>query len=339
MDCLFLGDTERTAHFCGGKMNIQPTDLGKDRVTDRKSLHGHCGAHAHGHSHAMSDIENNGRRLFLAAALIGGFMIIEVIGGLISGSLALLADAGHMLSDFASLILAWYAFHVSKQPATAAFSYGKDRFQVVAAFINALTMFFLCIWISVEAIGRIIEPVEVLSGTMMVVAVVGLAVNIAAFAVLSTADQDNMNVRGAMMHVLGDVLGSVAAIAAAGIIMATGWVLADPLLSLVVVTIIARHAYPLLRQSGHILMQGTPAELDPVEIRQDLVAHVPGVTGVEQIHLWSLTQTRQMATLRTSLADGVDAAAAVDGIKERLGSQFGIEHVTVEIAYGEHLHR
>ncbi|MEM9138925.1 MAG: cation diffusion facilitator family transporter [Pseudomonadota bacterium] len=295
----------------------------------------HSHSHALSHGHGVSDVENNGGKLLLAAALIGGFMLVEVVGGLISGSLALLADAGHMLSDFASLLLAWYAFHVTKQAATTKFSYGRDRLQVVAAFVNALTMFFICIWITVEAVGRLLQPVEVLSGTMMAVAAVGLAVNIGAFLILSGADKDNLNVRGAMMHVFGDLLGSVAAIVAAGIIMATGWSVADPLLSLLVVAIIARGAYPVLREAGHILLEGTPAELDVGEITKTLVETVPGVQSIHHFHIWSLTQARPMATLHVVIAEDADIGQVIRNVKACLLREYGFDHATVEVEFNE----
>ncbi|MEM6664176.1 MAG: cation diffusion facilitator family transporter [Pseudomonadota bacterium] len=317
-------------------MTDRPTDVNDGQAHSHLHSHDHAHSHAHafGHAHGVSDLENNGRKLFVAAALIGGFMFIEVVGGLISGSLALLADAGHMLSDFASLVLAWYAFHISKKPATADFSYGRDRLQVVAAFVNALTMFFIGIWITVEAVGRLLQPVDVLSGTMMAVALVGLLVNIVAFFVLSSADKDNLNVRGAMMHVIGDLLGSVAAILAAGIIMATGWIIVDPLLSLLVVAIIARGAYPVLRQAGHILLEGTPQELDTDDIRTDVITNVDGVSEIHHFHIWSLTQARPMATLHAVLIEGANIGHVISGIKGRLLHHHGIDHATVEVEYG-----
>ncbi|MGI9416846.1 MAG: cation diffusion facilitator family transporter, partial [Geminicoccaceae bacterium] len=207
-------------------------------------------------------------------------MIAEVVGGLISGSLALLADAGHMLSDFASLVLAWFAFHIAKRPATQALSYGTDRFQVLAAFVNGMTLIFLCLWIFVEAVQRFLAPVDILSGTMMAIAILGLLVNVTAFLILSSADKDNLNIRGAMMHVVGDIFGSIATIAAAGMIMVTGWTVADPILSLLVVALILRGAYYIVKDSGHILLEGTPAFLDPEDIERDLTDNVDDLEDV-----------------------------------------------------------
>lgn len=295
--------------------------------------HGHGHGHSHGHGHAADDVARNGRRMGFAAVLTGSFMVAEVIGGLVAGSLALLADAGHMLSDFASLVLAWYAFRISARPATRKMSYGVDRFQVLAAFVNGMTLVFLCIWIVFEAVGRLLEPVEVLSGTMMVIAVLGLLVNIAAFLVLTGADKQNLNVRGALLHVIGDVLGSVATIVAAGIIMATGWMAADPILSMLVAAIILRSAYYVVRESGHILLEGTPAFLDPDEIDDDLTRNVEELVEVHHFHAWSITQARTVATLHAKVPDGVAPDRIIKDVKKRLKERYGINHATVEIEF------
>lgn len=172
---------------------------------------------AHSHAHAKNET-----RLAVAAGLTGLFMFAEVAGGLISGSLTLLADAGHMVTDFASLTLAWFAFRLARRPADWKRTYGFDRLQVLAAFTNGLALFAIAGWIVWEAIGRLMTPEEVLGGIMLAVACAGLVVNVIAFALLHSADTDNLNMRSAALHVMGDLLGSVAAIAAAGVILTTG---------------------------------------------------------------------------------------------------------------------
>ena len=255
----------------------------------------------HTHDHGAS-----ARRIFWALLLTGGFMIAEVIGGVISGSLALLADAAHMLIDTVSLLFAWLAFRLSSRPADRARTYGYHRFPVLAAFTNGIALVFIVIWIFIEAVERLFEPTEVLAGPMLVVAALGLAVNVAAFAVLQGADRRNLNVRGALLHVLGDMLGSVAAIAAALVIMTTGWMPIDPILSVLVGLLILRSAWLLVRDAAHVLLEGVPEALDVRDIGRDLVAHVPCVEDVHHVHAWSLSQDRSLLTLHARVGEGAN---------------------------------
>jgi cobalt-zinc-cadmium efflux system protein len=263
--------------------------------------------------------------------LTGGFMLVEVAGGLISGSLALLADAGHMLADFAALALAWLAFRFSRWPADRDRSYGFDRLQVLVAFSSGLSMFAIAGFILYEAVHRIAQPVPVLGGTMLAVAAAGLLVNIVVFAVLHGADRDNLNVRAASLHVLGDLLGSVGAIIAAGTIIVTGWLAADPLISVVVAFLILRSAWKVVYDSGHILIEGSPAGFSSAEIESDLKASIAEIEDVHHVHAWSITQERPMVTLHARLCDDGNADAAVQAIKSRLRERFGVTHATVEI--------
>ncbi len=281
----------------------------------------------------MADIENNGRMLGLVALLIGSFMIAEFVGGLLSGSLALLADAGHMLSDFVSLTLAWYAFRLSRRKPTPRMSYGVDRLQILVAFGNAMLMIFLCVWIVSEAVHRIIEPGAILSEMMLVIAAIGLVVNVLALVIISRANRDNLNVRGARLHVMGDLLGSLAAIAAAGIIMVTGWTVADPLLSLVMVAIILRNTWPVMKDSAHILLEGSPDHLTRRDIGEDLAGHIDDIVDVHHVHVWSITQARTMATLHARVRESAVPHDVIVRVKERLRDGYGIEHATVEIEF------
>lgn len=177
--------------------------------------HDHAQDHAHGHAHGHTiDIAGNEKRLLLAMGITGVFMVAEVVGGILSGSLALLADAAHMFTDSASLALAWLAFRVSRRPQDKHRSYGYHRFQVLAAFVNAVSLIAIAVWIVVEAVNRLVNPIEVQGGTMIVIATLGLLANLAVLAILHTGDRDNLNIRGAALHVMGDLLSSVAAIAA-----------------------------------------------------------------------------------------------------------------------------
>ena len=290
--------------------------------------HGHSHDHAHGH-HAGD--ERNAARIGIAALLTGGFMGVELAGGLIAGSLALLADAGHMLSDFGSLALAWVGFRMARRPADSRRTFGFRRFPVLAAFVNGLTLFFIAVWIVAEAIGRLNNPHTIEPMLMTWVAVAGLGVNIAAFVVLHGAERDNLNVRGALLHVVGDLLGSVAAIIAGVIIMTTGWVEADPILSIVVALIILRSAWSLTMQSAHILLEGAPHNISLDAVTHDLVAQIDGVLDVHHAHLWSLDGRRSMMTLHARIANSAEGPIVVALIKARLHATHGIDHATVEI--------
>ena len=282
---------------------------------------------AAGHSHGAG----NERAIGIAALLTGTFMFAEVVGGVVSGSLALLADAGHMLTDFASLVLAWFAFQLARRPADWKRSYGFDRFSVLAAFVNGLSLFAIAIWITVEAYHRLNEPIEVMGGVMLWVALGGLLVNILAFWILSRGEGDNLNVRAAALHVAGDLLGSVAALVASIVIIFTGWTPIDPLLSVFVVLIILKSAWAVVRESGHILLEGAPRGLDSRAVAEAIVEGVPGVTRAHHIHAWSITQERPMITLEADVAPGTDVSAAKASIKELLEKSFEMSHATVEI--------
>jgi cobalt-zinc-cadmium efflux system protein len=293
--------------------------------------HEHIHDHDHPHNHAPDVTRSNQRRVLAAMCLTAGFMVAEVVGGILSGSLALIADAGHMATDTAALFLAYIAFRLAARPANANQSYGYHRAETLAAFVNALTMIALVGWIFFEAVQRFFEPVQVLGGLMLWVAAGGLLVNVLAFWLLHSGEKENLNMQGAAVHVLGDLLGSVAAIVAAIVILYTGWTPIDPLLSVFVALLILRSAIALARQSGHILMEGTPKGLDMEEIKSDLLNSVAGIEDVHHLHAWSLTATRDVMTLHVRIAEGVNTDAALSAIKERLSHKFQIEHATVQI--------
>lgn len=280
---------------------------------------------SHSHSH------NDSRRVVIALCLTGAFTVVEAVAGLLTGSLALLADAGHMLTDTLALALAAFAFRLARRPADVRRSYGYQRFQILAAFANAITLIFIVGWIVIEAVARLIDPQPVLATGMLLVAIGGLVVNIFAFAVLHGGDRNNLNMRGAALHVLGDLLGSVAAIVAAVIILLTGWLPADPLLSVVVAMLVLRSAWQLLRRSAHILLEGTPDWLDVQQMQDFLVQEVPSVDGIHHVHAWGLTQSDAMLTMHVKLANTADPTAVVRELKRLLGTQYGIHHSTIEV--------
>lgn len=290
-------------------------------------------AHDHDHSHGAHDHTHgaNERSVGIAALLTGAFMIAEVIGGVVSGSLALIADAGHMLTDFVSLILAWFGFRLTRRPASWHRTYGYDRFSVLFAFVNGLTLFVIAGWIVFEAWQRLNQPVEILGGLMLWVAVLGLAVNVVAFLILRQGDKSNLNIRAAALHVAGDLLGSVAAICAALIIIATGWTPIDPILSVVAACIILRSAYKVVSESAHILLEASPAGIDVRDIAADLKEKVPGVIEIHHVHAWSISQERPMITLHAKIGADANTPDVLQSIKHRIEEKFSIDHATVEI--------
>lgn len=279
---------------------------------------------------------SNRRRVQMALVLTGTFMLVEVAGGLLSGSLALLADAGHMLTDTMALALAAFAFRVSERPADAKRSFGYHRFQILAAFVNGLTLLAIVAWILFEALQRFMDPPRVTGDLMLTVAAAGLLVNIVVFSILHRGDQENLNIRGAALHVLGDLLGSVAAIAAAIVIIATGWMPIDPLLSVVVACLILRSAWLLVKRSAHILLEGTPEWLDVGQMQERLTANVPQICGIHHVHVWGLTSQYLMLTMHISVArDHADTTTVVRQVKLLLNDEFGIRHSTIEVESGE----
>ena len=298
------------------------------------------GAHSHssrdhhaagGHSYPASG--NRGRVLF-AAILTSVFMVAEAIGGILTGSLALLADAGHMLTDAVALVLAYAAYRVSERPGTSRMTYGFDRLKILVAYTNGLTVLGIAIWIVVEAVQRLAAPSPVLGGAMLLVAAAGLAVNLIVLAVLHGGDRGSLNLRGAILHVLGDLLGSVAAIAAAGIIILTGWLPADPILSILVAMLLVRSALALMRESSVILLEGSPPHIARNEVAEDLVRNVEGVVDVHHMHVWGLDDRRLIATLHARLQQGSDAEAVIAALKLRLAQKHSIGHATIEVETG-----
>jgi len=259
-------------------------------------------------------------------------MVVEVLGGIFSGSLALIADAGHMLTDTATLFIAWFAAQIAQRPADTLRSYGYQRTQILAAFINGIAFIAIVLWILVEAIRRIISPIQVHGEMMIIIASIGLAVNLLAFWILHTDDHHHdLNLRAALIHVLGDLLGSVAAIIAAGVIIATGWMPIDPLLSVLVALLILQSAWRVVRQAGHILLEGTPEDLDAQRIRDVLKAEVAAVDEVHHIHLWSLTPSYPLLTLHANIKPGSDYVQTLQQIKQVLVHHFKIQHSTVQL--------
>lgn len=284
------------------------------------------------HEHVPLEHADNETRLGRAFFLILSFTAIEAIGGYFSNSLTLLADAGHMFLDSSALGLSWYAMRLARREHTRTHSYGYHRFQVLAAFINGLTLLALCAWIVIEAISRIETPTQILPIPALTVAITGLVVNVVAFRMLHGSQ--NLNVRSAALHVLGDLLGSCAAIAAALGVLVFGWMWLDPVLALLIAAILLRGAWRICRESVHILLEGVPHDIDLEEIRNTLTAQVAGVMEIHHVHAWALTSERPMVTLHATVEDSTDEHDAVTDIKTVLMKSFGIGHSTIQVERG-----
>lgn len=266
-------------------------------------------------------------------ALTGGFMGVEVVAGLLSGSLALLADAGHMLTDAASLGLAWLAGRLAVRPADQRRSYGYHRLRILAAFVNGISLLAIAVWISVEAVRRLISPQPVEGEAVMIVAVAGLIVNLVALRLLGGHSHGDLNIRGAALHVMGDLLGSVAALAAGAIIWLTGWLPADPLLSLLVCGVLVHGGLRVVRATAHVLLEGSPDAIAPEAIRQALTGAVPALIGVHHVHSWMLTPDRPLITLHAQVREGADHDRVLADIHAELARRFKVDHATVQLEY------
>lgn len=289
----------------------------------------------HGHKH-LNDDESHGRNvtskrnLLWALSLTGTFMVVEVIGGLISGSLALLADAGHMLTDTAALLLAYSALYFASKPADSKRTFGYGRLQVLAAYTNGVFLILLTGWIVWEAIHRFIEPNPIQSLSMLTVAIIGLLVNVSVFKILHSAGDSNINIRSAMLHVLGDLLGSVGAIIAAIIIWVWGILWVDPLLSIFVSMLILRSAYYIIKDASHILLEGAPIGISMNKIRADLMS-INGVIDIHHMHAWSLSEAEQMMTFHALVDKSENSDKLLEKMLQRLKTAHGIGHATIQV--------
>jgi cobalt-zinc-cadmium efflux system protein len=273
--------------------------------------------------------------LLIALVLTALFMVVEAAAGFFSHSLALLADASHMLTDAVSLGLAFAAVRISRRPADARRSYGYDRMQVLAAFLNGVALIALSVWITVEAVLRLFNPQQILAGPMLVVAIIGLVVNLLAFGVLHSGDKDNLNMRGAIAHVISDMLGSAAAIVAALAILLCGWTQADPLLSALVSLLILRNAWHITRQSAHVLLEGAPDGFDVSTLETELPRAIAGIRNIHHVHAWMLSPEKPMLTLHACIDSDADADVLTLQINTHLRKHHRIAHATIQIERGD----
>ncbi|MGO0062171.1 cation diffusion facilitator family transporter [Brevibacillus fluminis] len=298
------------------------------------SHHGHDPGHAHGHAHHGHDHtrEGNKKGLMLALIITAGIMLLEFFGGLFTNSLALLSDSGHMLSDASSLALSLVAIWFAARPATPAKSYGYYRFEILAALFNGVTLFIVAGFIIWEAWERFWNPPVVASGSMMIIAFVGLAANLlSAWALLRKGDvKNNVNLRSAYLHVIGDALGSVGAIAAGLIMSLFGWYVADPLISVIVALLILKGAWSVIAHALHVLMEGTPLTVDQVKVRQTL-EQIDGVLNVHDMHIWTITSGLDSFSCHLLITEDTDSQAVLQTAIHQLEETFSIAHCTIQV--------
>lgn len=288
-------------------------------------------AHTHSHQHASQD--TNAKRLLWAFAITALFMVAEVIGGLLSGSLALLADAGHMLTDAAALLVALIAVQFARRPPNSRRTFGWLRLTTLAAFVNALALVLITLLIVWEAIQRFSHPQPVAGWMMLTIAVAGLLANIASFWILHHGSEEkNLNVRAAALHVLGDLLGSVGAIIAALVILWTGWTPIDPILSILVSCLVLRSAWSLLKESVNELLEGAPGAIDIETLKKRLSRGIPEVRNVHHVHIW-LVGEKPLMTLHVQVIPPHDHDALLGRIHHFLEQEYQIEHATVQMEY------
>jgi len=314
-----IGDVGRAIH--GGailaSMNVPHSHHG--------SLHAHDGD---AHDHELPVDATTMRALGAALVLTAGYAVVEAAGGWLAGSLALLSDAGHMATDAAALGLALFAQWVARRPPSPRASYGYARAEVLAAFVNAIALLLLVGFIVIEAIRRVANPAPVAGGAVLGIAAVGLLVNLVTAWVLSRAPSST-GARSALLHVLSDALGSIAAIVAGAVILTTGWTPIDPLLSLLTAVLILRATWRLLAQTTGVLMEGVPTHLDYREIGTALT-EIPGVTGVHDLHIWHMSARHPALSAHITLDSGDEWPRILDAARHMLATRFRIDHVTLQ---------
>ena len=299
--------------------------------------------HHHGHSHGILDAHDHTqalrgaskRNLTLALILIGGYMVVEIIGGVLSGSLALIADAGHMLTDAAAIGLALAAMHFATRAASARRTFGYHRLEILAALVNALALGGISVWVMIEAYHRFTRIPEVEGGLMLVVGSIGLVVNVAAARVLHRSVKHSINVEGAFQHVIADLLGSVAVVVSGLLIWAFGWHIADPILSVLIGILILFNTWRLLAKVVHILLEGAPEHIDLYALG-NRIEMVEGVAGIHDVHCWTLAPGYDALSAHVTVEPGFrERAGHNDDLLNRLRdiayNEFKIQHVTIQI--------
>ena len=319
-----------------------------DSPAGPEHAHAHHGAGGHDHTRELRG--KSKRSLVTTLVLITGYMVAEVVGGILSGSLALLADAGHMLTDAASIGLALLAMHVAERPPSARRTFGYRRIEILAALLNALTLWLIAAWVVVEAWHRFRDVPDVDGGLMLSIGAVGLVVNVVAAWVLHRSAEDSVNVEGAFRHVMADLLGSVGVVVSGGLVWAFGWTLADPILSVVIGVLILLSTWRLLAKVVHVLLEGAPDHVDVSRLCREL-QKVEGVVEVPDIHVWTIAEGYDALSAHV-LVDPDYPSSRLEPVLRRLRAivsrDFGIHHVTIQVeqspdhcsehSHADHLH-
>ncbi|HEY9017911.1 cation diffusion facilitator family transporter [Thiomicrospira sp.] len=291
-------------------------------------MHSHPSPH---HSHTAKPNQKNQRKIIIAAILTFTYMTVEVVGGIWVNSVALIADGMHMLTDSIALVIAWWGFHIAQKPATERMTFGYMRAQILTAFVNGAALLLISAGIVAMAIERMFNPHEVMGAEMFIIAIIGLGINLTVFIMLHSGDQQNLNMRGATLHFMGDTLASIAVITAAIIIYFSGWNIVDPILSILVACIIAFNAFKLTRSAATILLEGVPAGYEIQAIKDDLAERFPYLEQIHHIHLWAIAEQQVMMTLhaKTDLSHINDET--LFEIKTYLNDHHAVHHVTLQL--------
>lgn len=299
-------------------------------MSDHGHVHGDEGQGGHGgHSHGVS-ADADRRWLGIAFVLIVSFMSVEVVIGLAAGSLALLSDAAHMLTDAASIVLALIAMRLAARPARGGYTFGLKRAEILSAQANGLTLLLLAVWLAYEAVRRLINPPEVTGSLVLITALAGIVVNVAAAWCISKANRTSLNVEGAYQHILNDLFGFVATAVAGLIVMTTGFARADAIVSLIVVALMLKAGYGLVRASGRIFLEAAPAGLDPDTIG-DRLAGRPAVIEVHDLHVWTITSGQPALSAHVLVDPGGDCHAVRRDLEQVLGQDYGLNHTTLQV--------
>jgi cobalt-zinc-cadmium efflux system protein len=302
--------------------------------------HSHDHSHDHGHGHHHHGGDGSQKGLLIALIITAGIMLLEFFGGLFTNSLALLSDSGHMLSDAVSLLLSLIALRYAAKPASPLKTYGYHRFEILAALFNGVTLFAIALIIMWEAVHRFANPPTVASGSMMLIACIGLLANLlSAWSLMRKGDvKNNINLRSAYLHILGDALGSLGAIAAGLLMLLFSWYLADPIISVAVSLLILKSAWSLIRHTVHILMEGTPPSIKQDEVKQALEA-IEGVIELHDLHIWTITSGMDSLSCHLLIDDHCDGQALLQKALHVLEEEFQIQHTTVQLETSQIFHK
>jgi cobalt-zinc-cadmium efflux system protein len=295
---------------------------------EHELTHRHDGGAGHSHSHNRA--ARNRRRLSIVLVLTAVYMLAEAVGGWITGSLALLADAGHMLADVAALALALVAIWFGSRPATPSKTFGYYRLEILAALINGVALVLISGLIFVEAYQRWAEPPVVRSGLMMLIASGGLVINVICAWVLHGDHKDDLNMRGAWLHIIGDALGSVGAICAGALMSVYGWYAADPLFSCLIGLLIIWSSWHLIRESTNVLLEGTPAHINLAAV-EDVILQTEGVEDVHDLHVWTITSGREALSAHVIHVESISQAELLKELRAKLLDRFGVDHLTIQM--------